>query len=117
MEANQKVKSFRRFSFRRFFPYMVLIGGVAVLATAAPAFAASSGIAAVDGASASIVKLLQVIAGIAFLVLVGLSIWEFLAHRAMMKAGIELAGAIIVGLIAFNMQSVATTFGITGAFL
>lgn len=89
----------------------------AVVVSAVPASAASTGLAVMDAAGSAATTVIFGVAGIAAIVLLGLSIWDFAEHRKMPRFLVELVGVVLAGVIAVNAGAVATFFHINGAVL
>jgi len=96
-----------------FLPALLCI--VAVSATSA--LAASTGIGPIDSAQASIVKVVQGLASIAAIFLLGILVWDFVQHRNVARSIFELLGVIVLGLIAVNANAVAGIFGVNGSLM
>lgn len=90
---------------------------LAFVALTAPAFATNAGIQQVQSGAATLITFVQWLAGIGAVVLIGLSLWEFFAHRKIGQAIIEFVSGVIIGLVAVNAQAIAQTLGIYGAML
>ena len=82
-----------------------------------PALATSTGITALNAAATGATTLVTGLAGIAALIFIGLAIWEFLAHKQLVRAIVELVCGVVIGVIAANAGSVVSTFGLGGAQL
>lgn len=96
----------------------LIVSCVAIVAASAdPAFAASTGLAAVDTGKSAATTAIQGIAGIGAIVLIGVLVWDYVQHRNLRNALIEFVGVIIAGLIAANAGAVAGVFGLGGALI
>jgi glucose-6-phosphate-specific signal transduction histidine kinase len=90
---------------------------IALLESAAPAFAGSTGLAAMDSGSSTAVTFLGGLAGMATLALIGLGIWDFVQHKNFIRAGFELVAVVACGIVATHATETAAMFGISGALV
>jgi hypothetical protein len=91
--------------------------GVVLIECAAPAFAGSTGLAAMDSGQTTAVTFLGGLAGTATIALVALGIWDFVQHKNFIRAGFELVAVVICGIVATHSSETAQLFGISGALL
>lgn len=88
-----------------------------LVASSAPALASSAGISQVQAGANTLITFVQYIAGLGAIILIAMSIWEFFAHHKISQAIVEFVSGVIIGLIAYNAQAIATALGFSGSVL
>jgi hypothetical protein len=111
-----KIRSSKRFaSFLNKLKVATPVAAVIMVMSAQGAFAAATGITAIDGIQAAVTALVQGLAWFATIVLFAVLVWDFISHRNVGRSMFELLGVVLLGLIASNAAQVATLFNIAGA--
>lgn len=88
-----------------------------VMSAARPAFAASTGIDAVDQGGQAMVLICAGLAGLATVALFALAVWEFFKHRSIPLAASELLGAVLCGAIATHPNESLSAVHLTAALV
>ncbi len=94
----------------------VLLPALMVLAAHA-ASAATTDITQLDAAKVQVTAFVKGLAAFACIFLLGVLVWDFVQHRNIARSIFEFLGVIVLGVIAINADTVATTFQGAGATL
>ena len=81
------------------------------------ASAGATDIAQLDAAKTQVTTFVKGLAAFACIFLLGVLVWDFVQHRNIARSIFEFLGVIILGVIAINADTIATTFQGQGAVL
>ncbi len=90
---------------------------VLLVATHVALAATTTDIAQLDSAKTQVVTFVQGLATFAAIFLLGILVWDFVQHRNIARSIFEFLGVVVLGVMAVNAQTIASTFGANGAFL
>lgn len=81
------------------------------------ASAGTTDITALDAAKTQLTAFVRGLAAFACIFLLGVLVWDFVQHRNIGRSIFEFLGVVVLGVIAINADTIATTFQGTGAGL
>lgn len=105
------------FSIRRIGFWVSIVVPILVVAVAHAASAGTTDISQLDTAKTTVSNFVKGLAAFACIFLLGILVWDFVQHRNIGRSIFEFLGVIILGVIAINADTIATTFQGAGASL